>query len=85
VRIDLDAVPMLPVFQWLAQAGGVAEAEMLRTFNCGVGMIAIAAPDQARAVAGAFAGSDHAVRRLGEVTEAAGERVVYAGRLALTS
>ena len=41
VRLDLDAIPVPPVFGWLAKTGGVAEAEMLRTFNCGIGMIAI--------------------------------------------
>ena len=40
VRLDLDAIPVPPVFGWLARTGGVAEAEMLRTFNCGIGMIA---------------------------------------------
>ena len=34
-------VPVLPVFQWLAREGGIAENEMLRTFNCGIGMIVI--------------------------------------------
>ena len=42
-RIDLAAIPTLPVFRWLAQAGDIAEAEMLRTFNCGIGMIAVVA------------------------------------------
>jgi phosphoribosylformylglycinamidine cyclo-ligase len=43
-RIDLAAWERAPVFGWLAEAGGVAPAEMLRTFNCGVGMIVVAAP-----------------------------------------
>src|SRR3954463_5005514 len=44
VRLDLDAIPIPAVFGWLAEAGGVSESEMLRTFNCGIGMIVIAAP-----------------------------------------
>ena len=40
-RIDLARMPVLPVFQWLAETGGIAEKEMLRTFNCGIGMIAV--------------------------------------------
>ncbi len=40
-RVDLSALPFLPVFRWLEQAGGIAREEMLRTFNCGVGMVAI--------------------------------------------
>ncbi len=37
--IDLSGRPLPPVFEWLKQAGNIAEAEMLRTFNCGVGMV----------------------------------------------
>ncbi|MGZ8386878.1 MAG: phosphoribosylformylglycinamidine cyclo-ligase [Rhodoplanes sp.] len=83
VRIDLACVPVLPVFQWLAWAGGIAEAEMLRTFNCGVGMVAITAPNRAGAVEAAFAQAGHSVVPLGEVVEAGGDRVAYTGRLAL--
>ncbi len=41
-EIDLDAIPVPPVFGWLAREGPVEEAEMLRAFNCGVGMVVIA-------------------------------------------
>lgn len=37
--------PMPPVFRWLAQAGGVAATEMLRVFNCGIGMVLVIRPD----------------------------------------
>ncbi len=40
-RIDIARIPVRPVFQWLAATGGIAEKEMLRTFNCGIGMIAV--------------------------------------------
>src|SRR5690606_28989233 len=40
-ELDLEAIDVPPLFGWLAEAGEVAEEEMLRTFNCGVGMIAI--------------------------------------------
>ena len=48
----LDAAwPVAPVFRWLAQTGGVAPAEMLRVFNCGIGMAVVTgAPAAARAV-----------------------------------
>ncbi|HEX8568388.1 MAG TPA: phosphoribosylformylglycinamidine cyclo-ligase [Caulobacteraceae bacterium] len=49
-RIDWTAWPLPPVFEWLQQTGGVADHEMRRTFNCGVGFILIAGPDQAGAV-----------------------------------
>ena len=45
VGIDLARLPVLPVFKWLAEQGGIAELELLRTFNCGIGMIAIVEPD----------------------------------------
>ncbi|MDF2813517.1 MAG: phosphoribosylformylglycinamidine cyclo-ligase [Microvirga sp.] len=50
VLLDLDAIPVPAVFGWLARTGGVAEAEMLRTFNCGIGMIVVAAADRAENV-----------------------------------
>ena len=50
VRIDLASVPVLPVFKWLAKTGGIAEPEMLRTFNCGIGMVAIVESDKADAL-----------------------------------
>ncbi len=48
--INLGAIPAQPVFQWLTKAGGIEEAEMLRTFNCGIGLVAVAAPGDATAV-----------------------------------
>ena len=49
VGIDLARLPVLPVFKWLAEQGGIAELELLRTFNCGIGMIAIVEPDAVEA------------------------------------
>src|SRR5260370_6964032 len=50
VGIDLARVPVLPVFKWLAEQGRIGELELLRTFNCGIGMIAIGKPDPIRRV-----------------------------------
>jgi len=84
VRIDLARVPVLPVFKWLAAAGGIAEAEMLRTFNCGIGMVAVVAPDGADAVTSVLTRAGETVVRLGEVAEAtSGARVSYTGHLDL--
>jgi phosphoribosylformylglycinamidine cyclo-ligase len=55
-EVDLSSVAPLPVFQWLAREGGVAEAEMLRAFNCGLGMIAVTDEKNADAVIAAFGG-----------------------------
>ena len=42
IEVELQSIPVLKVFQWLARQGDVLEKEMLRTFNCGIGMILIA-------------------------------------------
>ena len=73
VHLNLDAIPVPPVFGWLARVGKVAEAEMLRTFNCGIGMIVITASSQAEAAMGALREAGEAPVALGEVV-ASGER-----------
>jgi phosphoribosylformylglycinamidine cyclo-ligase len=84
VRLDLDAIDVAPVFGWLAETGGVAEPEMLRTFNCGIGMILIAGADEANGVADALRQAGEAPVRIGEVIAASeDERVRTAGRLRL--
>ncbi len=50
IGIDLGAIICQPVFHWLAKAGRIGQDEMLRTFNCGVGFVAIASPCDAGAV-----------------------------------
>ncbi len=81
--IDLTKVVVPPVFQWLAKQGGIAQNEMLRTFNCGIGMIAVAAPGDAERVTDAFTRAGERVMRIGTVVRASGERVVYDGVLDL--
>ena len=82
-HVHLDAIPVLPVFKWLAAAGGVAEREMLRTFNCGIGMIVVAGAPQAEEVEDALRESGEDPVRLGHVAGASGERVTFDGKLAL--
>jgi phosphoribosylformylglycinamidine cyclo-ligase len=85
VGIDLARLPVLPVFKWLAEQGGIAELELLRTFNCGVGMIAIVKSDAIEEATDILTESGESVALLGEVIQAAGEhRVVYNGHLDLT-
>ena len=84
-RIDLAKVPALPVFKWLASEGAIAQNEMLRTFNCGVGMIAVAAAKDADAVMQAFVQAGERALAIGEVVPAGDvARVVYDGKLDLS-
>ena len=83
VKLDLARVPVLPVFKWLAATGAIAQPEMLRTFNCGIGMIAVVEPARADAVAAELTRAGETVVRLGEVAAPSGERVAYSGRLDL--
>ncbi len=78
-EIDLDAWDLPPVFGWMAETGGIAEAEMLKTFNCGIGMIVVCAADQADALTALLAEAGESVSRIGTVTDAAG--VSYSGKL----
>jgi phosphoribosylformylglycinamidine cyclo-ligase len=84
-RLDLAQVPVPPVFKWLAATGGIAEPEMLRTFNCGIGMVAIVEANGADEVADVFTRGGETVVRLGEVTAApaGAPRVAYTGHLDL--
>ncbi len=77
--IDLDSWELPAVFKWMAQAGGIAEAEMLKTFNCGQGMILSVAVDRVDAIVEILEGEGETVTRLGTVTEGAGIR--YTGAL----
>lgn len=46
--LQRDTWEMPPLFAWLQQHGGVADAEMYRVFNCGIGMVVIVAPEIAK-------------------------------------
>ena len=85
VMLDLHRVPVPPIFRWLADVGQVAEAEMLRTFNCGVGMVAVVAPGEADAVGNALVREGETVVPIGEVVAIARDtaRVAYRGHLDL--
>ncbi|MGY6696514.1 MAG: phosphoribosylformylglycinamidine cyclo-ligase [Roseinatronobacter sp.] len=79
-EIDLDAWSLPPVFRWLASEGGIAEAEMLKTFNAGIGMVLVVAADRAEALGALLSEAGESVHQLGQVTPGAGIR--YSGVLA---
>jgi len=72
-----DAWIMPPLFSWLQQLGNVSDAEMLRVFNCGVGMAVVVSADHADAVMAYLRETGETVWRIGEITErAAGQSTV---------
>jgi phosphoribosylformylglycinamidine cyclo-ligase len=79
-EIDLGTWDLPGVFRWLAETGGMAESELLKTFNAGIGMVVAVDPVQADAVEAVLQGAGETVHRIGHVT--AGEGAVrYTGRL----
>ena len=66
-RLQRDAWPLPPLFQWLQQQGGVADTEMHRVFNCGIGMVAVVAADRADAIQQQLQATGETVYRLGEI------------------
>ncbi len=75
--IDLGTFEVPKVFGWLSQTGGIARDEMLKTFNCGIGMAVIVAADQADDVLDLLEGAV----RMGEIIDQPG--VHYRGELKL--
>jgi len=71
-RLHRDAWTLPPLFQWLQQNGNVADEEMLRVFNCGIGMVVIVPAPQAEAVAATFRKNGETVYQLGEIVERPG-------------
>ena len=67
-----DAWTLPPLFQWLQQHGGVADAEMHRVFNCGIGMTVIVAADVADLAQAELGRLGETVYRLGEIRERQG-------------
>jgi len=82
--VDLAAWTPAPVFGWLAKSAGIAEAEMLRTFNCGIGMVVVADPNRAGHIIDAFQESGDRATRIGTLVAGSGEtKVRYRGALKL--
>jgi phosphoribosylformylglycinamidine cyclo-ligase len=66
-RLHRDAWQMPQLFQWLQQQGGVADAEMHRVFNCGIGMVVVVPAAQADAIAATLREQGETVFALGEI------------------
>ena len=79
VTINLDTWELPPVFNWLAEQGGIAQTEMLKTFNCGIGMVVVVQSDCIERVTRALEEAGEQVCRIGRVTDEEG--VHYKGSL----
>ena len=78
-QIDLDSWELPDVFKWMADVGAISETEMLKTFNCGVGMILVVKADEAEALTKLLRQAGETVYPMGNVTETTG--VAYSGSL----
>ena len=78
-NINLDAWDRLPIFNWLIEQADLKMSEVLKTFNCGIGMIAICSPDDLIDVISALKNSDCSPIIIGEITNGTG--VSYSGKL----
>lgn len=77
-NIDLNSWHFPPVFQWLQEQGGITQDEMLRTFNCGVGMVIAVAADKADALVATLSSAGENAFVIGEIEAAKGDpQVVY--------
>ncbi len=79
-EIDLGAWQLPPVIKWLVNQAGMAQAELLKTFNCGIGMIAVVAPERASALQAIFEDNGETVVPMGRVVS--GDSITYTGQLA---
>ena len=81
--MDLDAWQPGRLFEWLSETGPVEEAEMLRTFNCGIGMTVIVPETQAADVSTFLSAEGESVSRIGEIIPADEDApaVAYSGQL----
>jgi phosphoribosylformylglycinamidine cyclo-ligase len=75
VQIEASAIVLPPVFDWLQREGAVVDAEMWRTFNCGIGFVLVVPQDSVAAIESALDGFTLSHRRIGEVVPATAGRV----------
>ena len=81
-RIDLSTLSPQPVFGWLARTGGMDEQEMLRTFNCGTGMVCVVPSARADEAISVLTEAGETARPIGEIVPSTdGHQVQYSGSL----
>lgn len=82
-EINLDKIAVPQVFKWMANTGNIEMHEMLRTFNCGIGMIVVVAPQNVDAVKKALSEAGEGVSEIGRLISRTDKGVVYQGQLSL--
>ena len=80
-HIDLDSWPLPSVFNWLRQAGGIEDKELLRTFNCGIGMIVVVDAAHADAVTAQLKDAGETVHTVGQLQEEPQPLVTFTGQI----
>lgn len=81
-RVELSALSPLPVFRWLAETGNVEQDEMLRTFNCGIGLVAVVAAEGVAEALAQFEAAGETARVIGALeARSGGQAVQFTGRL----
>lgn len=79
LTIDASSWPLPPVFQWLQREGNVANSEMWRTFNCGIGFVLLVPADQVAAINATLESLELAHWQIGEVVAENGAERVHIG------
>lgn len=82
-EINLASITVPPVFSWLSQEGNIAQQELLRTFNCGVGMVLVVSHNKASTIKEYLKKDGEPVIHLGNVVKRRNKGVVYKGQLNL--
>jgi phosphoribosylformylglycinamidine cyclo-ligase len=83
-EIDAAAWSVPPVFAWLAEAGGIADDELARTFNLGIGMAVVVAPDDAAEATKILQGGGETVFTIGRISERGARAATAVTGLALS-
>jgi phosphoribosylformylglycinamidine cyclo-ligase len=76
VRLDARQWPLLPVFGWMAKVANLTPTDLARTFNCGIGMIAVVPADEAQNTVNTLTKLGETVYAIGSVEAASGDTLV---------
>lgn len=76
-QIDVNSWTFPPVFQWLQQNGNIAQSEMYRTFNCGVGFVVVVPADKADEAINVLNDNGETAWKLGQIVARTGDAVTY--------